>query len=179
MEHLCPASSLTFDLDIQELRVNTEGQVAWQCPGRGRPSDQSHFLIVNQWEVDNHRWVLNILETKNETDIKWFQHLRLNSTLCCWCCFRPVEGWDGCDLCQPCSSGGTQSWTAACCRQWRKAWLWHLCKPDLCRTAVWTPTWMNRRKKLKEETNCTWENRLETWTKSGLYCMYILLYIAF
>lgn len=62
--HLCQALSLTFDLDIQELRVNAEDQVTWQCPWCGPPGDQSHVLILDQWEVDNHGWVLYILETK-------------------------------------------------------------------------------------------------------------------
>lgn len=55
---------VTFDLDIQHLRVDTEGQVAWQCPRCGCPGDQSHFLILNQWEVDDDRRVLNVLKAK-------------------------------------------------------------------------------------------------------------------
>lgn len=55
---------VTFDLDIQHLRVDTQGQVAWQCPWCGCPGNQSHFLILNQWEVDGDRWVLNILKAK-------------------------------------------------------------------------------------------------------------------
>lgn len=54
----------TFDLDVQHLRVNTEGQVAWQCPGRGRPGNQGHILIANQREVNDDRRILNVLDAK-------------------------------------------------------------------------------------------------------------------
>lgn len=56
---------LTFDFDIQHFWVNAEGQVARQCPGCGGPGDQCHLLILNQWEVDDDRRVLNVLEAKN------------------------------------------------------------------------------------------------------------------
>lgn len=56
---------LTFDFDIQHFWVNAEGQVAWQGPGCGRPGNQSHFLVLNQWEADDDRRVLNVLKAKN------------------------------------------------------------------------------------------------------------------
>lgn len=53
---------LTFDLDIQIVWVDTECQVAGQCPRCGGPGDQTNILILNQGEVDNHRRILNVLE---------------------------------------------------------------------------------------------------------------------
>lgn len=52
---------LTFDLDVLELWVDTQGQVAGQGPRGGGPGYQTHTLVLLQGEVDDHRRVLYIL----------------------------------------------------------------------------------------------------------------------
>lgn len=56
---------LTFDLHIHHLWVDTEGQVAGQCPGCGGPGNERHLLILYQWEVNDDGWILNVLEDGN------------------------------------------------------------------------------------------------------------------
>lgn len=51
----------TFDLDIDEFRVDTESQVAGQSPWCGGPCDEAHLLILQKREVHDHRRVLHIL----------------------------------------------------------------------------------------------------------------------
>lgn len=56
---------LTFDLDIRHLWVDTEGQVAGQCPGCGRPGNQGHLFVFHQREVNDDGWILDVLEERN------------------------------------------------------------------------------------------------------------------
>lgn len=88
-------SFLTFDFDIQQLWVNTEGKVAWQCPWCGRPGNQSHFLIFNQLEAYHDRWVLNFLETKMKQKEKSIQYLDPKSTILIIVLHKTIQGVRG------------------------------------------------------------------------------------
>lgn len=53
--------TLTFDLDVNELRVYTQCEVTRQSPWCGGPCNQTHTLILQQREVHNDGWILNVL----------------------------------------------------------------------------------------------------------------------
>lgn len=126
----------TFDLHIRHLWVDTEGQVTGQCPGCGCPGNQGHVLILHQWKVNNDGWILNVLVGRNqEIQRRLWQFVYFSSDFQ----LTVLHRWH-----QPCSSGGTQSWTGGCCRQSRMAWPWLHGKPDPCRRAAWTPTYTKR-----------------------------------
>ena len=45
---------LTFDLDIDEVWVYTEGQVGGECPGGGGPGYEADRGVLIQGEIHNH-----------------------------------------------------------------------------------------------------------------------------
>ena len=45
---------LTFDLDVGEVWVYTEGQVGGECPGGGGPGDEADRGVLIQGEIHNH-----------------------------------------------------------------------------------------------------------------------------
>ena len=51
--HMHSAPLLTFDFNINELRVDTEGQVAREGPWSGCPGDEANVRVFLQWKVDN------------------------------------------------------------------------------------------------------------------------------
>lgn len=188
----CHLMSLTFDLDIQKLGVDTQSQVTWQCPGCRRPGNQSYVLTLNQREADDHRWILNILQTKYNKEMPYIQYCSFSlittyiidifnhyNLIHCHYLIKPAELWEVSNFCQPCSSGETQSWRVGCCRQWRKAWLWHHGTPDPCHRAVWTPTCRREKKKVhRGQRQINWIK--EDWSKDGfsLICYFMLLHIS-
>ena len=44
----------TFYFDVDEVRMDTKGQVARQRPGCGRPCDDAHGGVLIEGEGDNH-----------------------------------------------------------------------------------------------------------------------------
>ncbi len=56
----------TFDLDVDEVRVDAEGQVAGQGPWGGGPGEEADLLVLQQREGHDHRRVLHILRSTGE-----------------------------------------------------------------------------------------------------------------
>ena len=43
----------TSNFDVGEVRVDTQCQIAWECPRGGGPCYNTHRGVLIQWKTDN------------------------------------------------------------------------------------------------------------------------------